>query len=1025
MRTTWLAGRISRRVKAFTDRGDARPVLDPEALAEADRLARAAGPRSQVAAYVLGWLHWCRFQALPAGYDAADLAAAVRWFAELPASDADRLPPNWAAAAGAAGAVPADPGHGHALGGQAEALLLAYQEGAAEAPDTLDRAAGAARAAEAAGAARDPLAVLFARLSSAYQRRGAGRGDADTAVDLAEAAARIVPPDADVAVRTAMLETLSSAYRGRFEVAGDRADIDRAVDVARRAVAGADADDAELTVTLSALGNALVTRHRAGGPRSDLDDAVAVLRQAVAAAGEAGQGAGVASNLGAALRERYARDRAVADLTDAVLAHEAAAGAAPPGDPDRGGYLTNLGAAYTARYQHARDPADLDAAIDAHREALAEPGEADRAGLLMNLAHALHVRHEEAPRDGDAAESVRLHRQATGLVPSGHARYAEHQAQLAMALTAAGRLHGGDGDLDDAVAWARTALAAAPEPRPHLLVILGNALRARFEVRGGPADRTGAVDVFRRAATDAGAPAALRILAARRWGALAAGERPADGLDGFATAVGVLSRLAWQGLPEGDRQHLLGTVSGLAGDAAAAAIDAGDPRRAVALLEQGRAVLWAQRLDGRADLSDLAAAAPDLAAELATVRAALDLAAPPGERRRDLAAAYDRLLARIRALPPSAALPRPDLFQRPVPVADLLAAVSAGDTANAGTVAIVNVSQWRCDALLVRDGDVTALPLPGLTLRDAVTHAAARLGVEPVRSRDLDAPAVPVVDGAPTTTETLRWLWAEVTGPVLDALGLAGPPDGDWPRLWWCPTGPLTLLPLHAAGAALDRVVSSYTPTLHALGRARTGADRSAPGPMLVVTQPATPGQAPLPAVRREQDQILDLFGAARCTLLTDAAASRARVGAALARHPWAHLCGHGTQNLDDPSRGGLVLADGVLTVDELRAGSGAGEWVFLGACQTATGGLRTADEVISVASAMHHGGWRHVVGALWPVEDTAAADVAAAVYPPLVRDGRLRPEGGALALHHAVRALRDRQPHRPAAWAPFVHLGP
>ena len=53
--------------------------------------------------------------------------------------------------------------------------------------------------------------------------------------------------------------------------------------------------------------------------------------------------------------------------------------------------------------------------------------------------------------------------------------------------------------------------------------------------------------------------------------------------------------------------------------------------------------------------------------------------------------------------------------------------------------------------------------------------------------------------------------------------------------MWWCPTGPLTILPIHAAGhhadsvsgttptkqSVLDRVVSSYAPTLSALIRAR------------------------------------------------------------------------------------------------------------------------------------------------------------------------------------------------------------
>ncbi len=84
--------------------------------------------------------------------------------------------------------------------------------------------------------------------------------------------------------------------------------------------------------------------------------------------------------------------------------------------------------------------------------------------------------------------------------------------------------------------------------------------------------------------------------------------------------------------------------------------------------------------------------------------------------------------------------------------------------------------------------------------------------------------------------------------------------------MWWCPTGPAAVLPLHAAGrhrhpstqfqhdamgekAALadtvaGRVISSYTPTLTALTQARA---RSAPGRVrqLAVGVPKAPSYAP------------------------------------------------------------------------------------------------------------------------------------------------------------------------------------
>jgi len=55
-------------------------------------------------------------------------------------------------------------------------------------------------------------------------------------------------------------------------------------------------------------------------------------------------------------------------------------------------------------------------------------------------------------------------------------------------------------------------------------------------------------------------------------------------------------------------------------------------------------------------------------------------------------------------------------------------------------------------------------------------------------------------------TGLLGWLWTTVASPVLDALNLTGRLDLTDPdaargrRLWWCPTGLLSFLPLHAAG---------------------------------------------------------------------------------------------------------------------------------------------------------------------------------------------------------------------------------
>ncbi|KAJ7276791.1 hypothetical protein C8J57DRAFT_1584085 [Mycena rebaudengoi] len=59
----------------------------------------------------------------------------------------------------------------------------------------------------------------------------------------------------------------------------------------------------------------------------------------------------------------------------------------------------------------------------------------------------------------------------------------------------------------------------------------------------------------------------------------------------------------------------------------------------------------------------------------------------------------------------------------------------------------------------------------------------------------------------------LSWVWTCIVQPIYVALNAHGITSG---RLWWCPTGDFTGLPLHAADSA-DQFIQSYTPTLGAL----------------------------------------------------------------------------------------------------------------------------------------------------------------------------------------------------------------
>ena len=430
-----------------------------------------------------------------------------------------------------------------------------------------------------------------------------------------------------------------------------------------------------------------------------------------------------------------------------------------------------------------------------------------------------------------------------------------------------------------------------------------------------------------------------------------------------------------------------------------------------------------------------------------------------GDRRMELARQWDDLVEQVRQLPGFAD------FLRPPPVDDLLA------VGVDGPVVLINVSRWRCDALVVEPDGARSIPLPDLTSESVIDrvqrYLAVSIELENAAAAVRHARAAASADGAgieavlqysdakvrakyaaenrdQVLTATMEWQWDLVAQPILRDLRLMEPAGRDTPRprIWWCPTGALSLLPIHAAGyhnrgsgfAVLDHVVSSYTPSLRALKLAksapiyptgpgaREGTDRVR-NEMLFVSVANTPGQVPLLGSQREADLMNDLF-AQSCTSVRDLDATRAKVRTEMARHPWVHFSCHGDQNLSDPSSGGILLSDGVLTIGDISSQAHDGEFAFLSACKTAVGGVHLPDEAITLTAALHYTGYRHVIGTLWSVPDTTAVDIAHILYPELVADNVLNPERSAYALHKAITALRNAG--RPVhSWSPFTHTGP
>jgi tetratricopeptide (TPR) repeat protein len=837
--------------------------------------------------------------------------------------------------------------------------------------------------------------------------------------------------DADAADRLAVL---CWALVARYEAAGAPGDLDEAHDLAEKVLREKDIDPP--ATVLGVLGYVLRCRFERGGRTTDLDRAVTLSRAAVRAM-PSGHPIQVQLRyaLTLSLTRRFEHLGREADLTEAIEVSRAMRPTLGPSGPARCGWLANLAILLFRKSMRTGSATDLDEAVTASREAVGMSAGLGilRHWVLGNHATLLAVRFGRDGRHADLDEAIRSCREAIATTSANGAQAGMHRSTLARLLTLAARTGEPGADLDEAASVGRQALSKLSPGHPQraaAATTLAAVYHQRHQATGAAEDLDTAIGLWRSAAASPFGKPAARMQAVLDWRRALLRERDlARAAEPAELGVSLLPVLAWRGLDRARREERLADVTGLASEAAALAIELGRPERAVELVEQGRAVLWGQAVQTRGDLSALHAVAPELAGRLDETRRALNTMGTTGEagqgdpdevvrEYRALVERWDTLLGQARSLPGFAS------FLGATPFSALRVAAAAGP------VVIVNVTGPRCDALIVRESGVQAVPLRWLSLADAHRRAEALLAA--VAEAEQAGPGPALTHLRQTLGSLLRWLWDAVAGPVLAELDGPGPH-----RVWWCPTGPLTVLPLHAAGrygssprwddrsrpTVPDRTISSYTTGLGALIRARQRPAVADPA-LLAVGMPRTPDRAPLPAVVEELRRITDRVE--RHRTLIGAAAAPDTVLAELGRHAWAHFACHATQRVDRPGDSSLHLFGGDLSVLRLadREVPGA-EFAYLSACRTAAGGMALADEAINLAAALQLAGYRHVIGTLWAVADTDAAEIADDVYRTLTAGGRPSTTATAHALADATARLRAAHPDRPDAWAAFVHLGP
>jgi CHAT domain-containing protein len=192
------------------------------------------------------------------------------------------------------------------------------------------------------------------------------------------------------------------------------------------------------------------------------------------------------------------------------------------------------------------------------------------------------------------------------------------------------------------------------------------------------------------------------------------------------------------------------------------------------------------------------------------------------------------------------------------------------------------------------------------------------------------------------------------------------------------------------------------------------------------VIQPSAPGVSEIPHTKEELECIQRHLRSREHVLLNGHEGTKQRVMKEMSDSNWVHLACHGTQRQDKPTKSGLILEDGHLTLEEIiKLDLPNAEFAYLSACQTTTGEESLSDEAVHIAGGMLLAGYRGVVATMWSIQDDLAPEVADEFYRYIMaNEGRPDNQKAAEALHFAVQKLRKKSDIPLTSWIPFVHLG-
>ena len=579
-------------------------------------------------------------------------------------------------------------------------------------------------------------------------------------------------------------------------------------------------------------------------------------------------------------------------------------------------------------------------------------------------------------------------------------------------------------------------------------------LSTRWELLGHRLDLDEVMCLFASGAEDSYAAVPSRSELACQWACTAQLFGHTSVLTAYKTAMSLMQRSILDFAPTLPVQHdrfveMRNPYEKISLNYASHSICASQLEHAIETLEQGRSLLWSEIRGLRTSTDLLHAADPDLAARFTAINQELEMilttsALSDGriglgdegckgdewvellpllrEKKMELSKEHDTLILKIRKLPGL------EKFSLPLPFDTLSSAASHGP------VIIINHCELGSDIIIVlHNYPPSRIPTQSdfferaNQLKDRLLKTRKDNGVQSKEHDD----ALSDVLKEHVLSDVLKELYELVGIPVvkrLKELRIA-----EQSRVWWCPTSVFWDLPLHAMGPipSDDRVtryfsdlyISSYTPTLSALIESRRPGAQTSSQPTLLIAKPSqSPGAWPDNLVRRGTDLQTTSLRVTSENMTPDIVLD------SLQDQQFAHVAYHGMLETTRPFDAALFLCnrERLTLLDFVRSQLPAGEFAFLQGSRTAelTDGS-IPDEVLHIATAVQHSGFRSVIGTLWEVDDEDGWNLAKIVYQSMFskKEG-VEPhyERSAKALQYAVQQIRSGLPLM--RWVNYVHYG-